>query len=130
MERISRLIAGFALLGTAACGTDGPLAPQISPEPKDGQPAAQADVTPAPDAVASRPPTVILRCGGSISAQGAPPLYLVDGREITSLETLDPGTIDAIEVVKGAAAVARYGPRAATGAVLITTHAVQAPSPD
>lgn len=122
MERISRLIAGFALLGTAACGTDGPLAPQLSPEPGGSQPATQADVTPAPDAAASRPPTVTIRCGGPIPAQGVPPLYVVDGREIASIEELDPGTIDAIEVIRGAAAVERYGSRAAIGAVLITTR--------
>jgi TonB-dependent SusC/RagA subfamily outer membrane receptor len=120
--RISRLIAPFALLGTAACAADGPLAPQLAPEP---EPAARADVTPGPDAAASSQPSIRLRCGGATLAQGAPPpVYVVDGRVLPaeSIGDVDPTSIDHIELIRGAAAVARYGERAGNGVVIITTR--------
>jgi hypothetical protein len=115
MERISRLIAAFALLGTAAC-TDGPLAPRLSPGPESRSRASK------PTAAASGAPVIRLWCVGSIRADAPPPLYVVDGRETASIEALDTSTIDTIEVINSTEAVARYGSRAATGAVLITTR--------
>lgn len=60
-----------------------------------------------------------------------PPVVLVDGVRVRAmgvegglgaLELIDPGTIARIEVVKGPAAGAEYGPDAADGVVLITTR--------
>lgn len=101
MARTRRLIAIIALLGTAACATDGPLAPRIAPEPANLQ--ANADGPPAPDAPATRGAVLRTYCGGP-RADGPPPVYVVDGREVA------------------------YGPRAWNGLVIITTRAAQAPS--
>lgn len=51
------------------------------------------------------------------------PLFFVDGKEVsaTVARAMVPTTIETIEVVKGAAAVAAYGERASRGAVIITT---------
>ena len=50
------------------------------------------------------------------------PLLLVDGNALPaeSLNVLDPKSIAEIEVVKGPAAVTRFGDAAANGAILIT----------
>jgi hypothetical protein len=125
MEKRSRLLAVAALLGTSACAGEGPLAPQVSPAPESLRVAADMAFTPS-----GRAPVVRLWCAGSISAQDDP-LYVVDGRVLADgdLGNVDPASITAIEVIKAAAAVARFGPRAETGAVLITTRAAQSPSP-
>ncbi|HEY4107782.1 DUF4139 domain-containing protein [Puia sp.] len=54
--------------------------------------------------------------------KAADPLYIVNGREVTSSEiaNLDPKTIQKIDVLKGADATAVYGSRAAGGVILIT----------
>ncbi len=78
--------------------------------------------------------------GNSSFLGGNQPLYIVDGipysnNEVTtsnqllgtggaygsSFSTLDPNDIESINVLKGAAAAAIYGSRAANGAVIITT---------
>ncbi len=53
------------------------------------------------------------------------PLFFVDGKEVsaTAARAMTPTTIETIEVVKGAAAVAVYGQRASRGVVVITTKA-------
>ena len=50
------------------------------------------------------------------------PLILVDGRVTDSAEMnqIDPSHIDRVEVLKGAAAVERYGAGAVNGVILIT----------
>jgi TonB-dependent SusC/RagA subfamily outer membrane receptor len=48
------------------------------------------------------------------------PLVLVDGA-VGDLNQLDKSTIDRVEVLKGAAATALYGPGAAAGVIVITT---------
>ena len=68
-----------------------------------------------------------------VAAPGAPaPLYVLDGREITSAEmqALDPNTIASIDVVKGAGATAEYGARGANGVVRITRKADAKPRRD
>jgi TonB-dependent SusC/RagA subfamily outer membrane receptor len=53
----------------------------------------------------------------------AQPLFVLDGRVLengVAVEQIDPNRIENIEVLKGAAAVERFGPRAANGVVLIT----------
>ncbi|NUO03385.1 MAG: TonB family protein [Saprospiraceae bacterium] len=51
------------------------------------------------------------------------PLYFIDGQEVTQedLNGVDPGDIAQVEVLKGESAIAAKGPRAAHGAVLVTT---------
>ncbi len=65
---------------------------------------------------------VLLR--GNAAGSTSPPLYIIDGVIVTDpsvVETLDKEQIDHIEVIKGAAAQARWGARAANGVVQITT---------
>jgi len=54
---------------------------------------------------------------------GKEPLFLADGKEITSQEMNDmvPETIDKIEVFKGDSATKRYGDKGKNGVVVITT---------
>lgn len=49
------------------------------------------------------------------------PLYLVDGVAVNSIDNLNPGDIESLEVLKDAASSSIYGARAANGVVLITT---------
>ncbi len=104
---------------------------------------AGADITtPAQPGASSK---VIIRGFTSISGSNSP-LYVIDGTPINSSNTgstgvttaigssvdrtfdagngisdLDPNTIEKMTVLKGAAATALYGNRAANGAILITT---------
>lgn len=48
------------------------------------------------------------------------PLYLVDGKELKSLEGLDPNTIASLAVIKKDSLVSEYGPRAKNGVIFIT----------
>jgi len=61
---------------------------------------------------------------GPTGMLGEEPLYLIDGVEVAGadIKTLDPNSILSIDVLKGAAATATYGPRAADGAIIITTR--------
>jgi TonB-dependent SusC/RagA subfamily outer membrane receptor len=61
-------------------------------------------------------------CGDNAGGANAPnlPLVLVDGA-VSDLKQLDESTIDQIEVLKGQAATALYGPGAAAGVIVITT---------
>ncbi len=53
------------------------------------------------------------------------PLIIVDGVRVPSeghpLHDLDPADIEAVEIVKGPAALKLYGPDGSRGAILITT---------
>lgn len=64
-------------------------------------------------------PTVRIRGAGTTG--NAAPLYVVDGLPVTSIDYLNPGDIESIDVLKDAASAAIYGARAANGVVLITT---------
>ncbi len=72
--------------------------------------------------------TVRVRGTGSIGA-GNEPLYVIDGfpieqsydHDFNPLNTINPGDIESIEVLKDASATAIYGSRGANGVVLITT---------
>lgn len=48
------------------------------------------------------------------------PIFFVDGVRVESIETIDPATIEHIEVIKDATALERFGPDAVHGAVLVT----------
>lgn len=49
------------------------------------------------------------------------PLYILDGKEITSMMTVNPMDIESITVLKDKTAVALYGQRGANGVVVIKT---------
>src|SRR6266516_2191833 len=69
-------------------------------------------------------PSVLLRGPTSLNATGRSqdPLYIVDGVIINgALPDLNPGDIENIEVVKGAAGTSLYGARAGNGVITITT---------
>jgi hypothetical protein len=55
------------------------------------------------------------------SAPARRPLIMVDGRLRKELSDLDPANIAKIHVLRALAAVKRYGPRGANGALVITT---------
>jgi TonB-linked SusC/RagA family outer membrane protein len=58
---------------------------------------------------------------GTISGNTGSPLILVDQVEVPSLTYVNPDDIESISVLKDGSTTAIYGPRAAFGAVLITT---------
>jgi len=64
-------------------------------------------------------PTVRIRGAGTTG--NSAPLYIVDGMTVGSIEYLNPGDIESIDVLKDAASAAIYGARAANGVVLVTT---------
>lgn len=69
-------------------------------------------------------PEVLLRAPTSMNAsgRGQNPLYVVDGIVLAGdLPDINPQDIDAIEVIKGAAATSLYGARAGNGVIQITT---------
>ena len=52
---------------------------------------------------------------------GANPLFVIDGAEGTSMDGINPGDIESIEILRDAASAAIYGSRSANGVVIITT---------
>jgi TonB family protein len=66
---------------------------------------------------------ILLRGAGSRTLDGSP-LLIIDGVIMKGeMSEIDPQVIESIEVVKGAAAMKTYGPRAEHGVVQITTKA-------
>ena len=63
-------------------------------------------------------------------ATQAKPMLLIDGvrSSLDEIERLDPKTIENIEILKGAAAVATYGPDAQGGIITITMKKTLPPS--
>lgn len=49
------------------------------------------------------------------------PLFIVDGLQVNSIDNINPGDIESVDVLKDAASGAIYGARAANGVVIITT---------
>ena len=64
-------------------------------------------------------PTVRIR--GFSSNGSSDPLYVVDGLRVSDLGSIDPNTIESMEVLKDAASAAIYGAQAGNGVVLVTT---------
>ena len=66
---------------------------------------------------------IVSKDGRRSATSNAAPLVMVDGRTIstTLLNVLDPSVITKIDVVKGEEAAERYGERARSGVILITT---------
>jgi hypothetical protein len=52
-----------------------------------------------------------------------PPLYIINGIEVSSLDDLAPDEIASINVLKGKNGVLLHGPRAANGVIIVTTKA-------
>lgn len=69
--------------------------------------------------------SIRIRGTNSITA-GNEPLYVIDGMPGAPLNSLDPGDIESIEILKDASATAIYGSRGANGVILITTKQGQA----
>ncbi|GAA4307175.1 SusC/RagA family TonB-linked outer membrane protein [Aestuariibaculum suncheonense] len=65
-------------------------------------------------------PAIKIRGAGSINSSNAV-LYVVDGIPGVSPNSLSPGDIESIEILKDASASSIYGTRAANGVVLVTT---------
>lgn len=133
MGRTSRWIAMLCVLGSAACASDGILAPETAPEPGSAalevKPAAASEGAAPDEKPAARPAsaaaTVTIRCGGSIPSSREP-LYIVDGVPLGGPPDIQALDIQEIQVLKGATAAALYGSRAAHGIVIITTRAAHA----
>ena len=64
-------------------------------------------------------PTVRIR--GIASNGTSDPLYVVDGLLMEDISSIDPNSIESMEVLKDAASAAIYGAQAGNGVVLITT---------
>ncbi|MFA6086069.1 TonB family protein [Mucilaginibacter sp.] len=54
------------------------------------------------------------------------PLYIVDGKEVESINTIDPKGIESISVLKDAAATSLYGVKALNGVILVTLKKAKA----
>jgi TonB-linked SusC/RagA family outer membrane protein len=63
----------------------------------------------------------MIRIRGTGTNNSPDPLFIVDGFPVSSIEYLNPGDIERIDVLKDAASAAIYGARGANGVVLITT---------
>lgn len=59
--------------------------------------------------------------GSASTGAGNAPLYVIDGFPGGDINTINPGDIESIEVLKDASATAIYGARAANGVILINT---------
>lgn len=64
-----------------------------------------------------------IRIRGIATVNGsADPLYVVDGVQVgTSIDFLNPGDIESIQILKDASATAIYGSRGANGVIMVTT---------
>jgi TonB-dependent SusC/RagA subfamily outer membrane receptor len=77
-------------------------------------------------APATAPERIVLR-GPANNSEGRIPLIVVDGRILednAEIERIDPATIEQVQVVKGAAAIERFGRRGANGVIVITLKQV------
>ncbi|HEY4303941.1 MAG TPA: M56 family metallopeptidase [Gemmatimonadaceae bacterium] len=83
-------------------------------------PASVASLNDSPPAQPQRPQ--FLQHLDSVAVANNP-LLLIDGVRSTmnALKSVDPKTIDHVEVIKGAAAIAEHGPDAEHGVIIVTT---------
>ena len=56
-----------------------------------------------------------------ISKDGKTPLYILDGKIVTSINDIAPNDIESVNVLKGAMAIKKYGEKAANGVVEIVS---------
>ena len=134
MNRLLRLIACLALLGTPACVADAVTGVEAAPpeseaEAREAAPEPAQEPAPEPEVQRAAAPAafkpIVLRSSASIISSTGP-LFIVDGVALNTsdpLSVIDPDSIESIEVLKGANAAALYGSRAARGVVIITTRA-------
>jgi TonB-linked SusC/RagA family outer membrane protein len=75
-------------------------------------------------------PNIIIRGGNSLTQDNSP-LYVIDGFPIENNDnnTLNPGDIASIDILKDASATAIYGARGANGVIMITTKQGKAGTP-
>jgi TonB-dependent SusC/RagA subfamily outer membrane receptor len=85
--------------------------------------AVQGKVAGVQFSVAKRSFSLSLRGSSSLTEEGKP-LYVVDGVLVESM-TIDQNNVANIQVLKGAAATALYGARAAKGVIIISTKSGQ-----
>jgi TonB-linked SusC/RagA family outer membrane protein len=64
---------------------------------------------------------ITVRIRGTGTIDNSDPLYVVDGIAMGGINSINPGDIESIEILKDAGAAAIYGSAAANGVVLITT---------
>ncbi len=62
-----------------------------------------------------------IRGASTLNAEGATPLFIVDGMEMDNIDNIAPADIASIEVLKDAASAAIYGSKSANGVIIITT---------
>ena len=62
-----------------------------------------------------------IRIRGTGSNGNADPIYIVDGMKTYSIDNIDGGDIESIEILKDAASSAIYGTEGANGVVIVTT---------
>ncbi|MGV8093272.1 MAG: TonB-dependent receptor [Mangrovibacterium sp.] len=65
--------------------------------------------------------SIRIRGASTVSDDGASPLYILDGVQVSSIESVNPNDIESINILKDAASASIYGSRSANGVVLITT---------
>nr|WP_138724591.1 TonB-dependent receptor [Pedobacter helvus] len=63
----------------------------------------------------------MIRIRGTGTNNSPDPLFIVDGFPVSTIEYLNPGDIERMDVLKDAASSAIYGARGANGVILITT---------
>ncbi|MBO4519098.1 MAG: TonB-dependent receptor [Paludibacteraceae bacterium] len=62
-----------------------------------------------------------IRGASTLNAEGATPLFIVDGMEVDNIDNIAPADIASIEVLKDAASAAIYGSKSANGVIIVTT---------
>lgn len=64
--------------------------------------------------------TIRVRGTGSVNA-GNSPLYVIDGFPTDNINSINPGDIESIEILKDASSTAIYGSRGSNGVIMVTT---------
>ena len=129
----------LALAGIVAACSHGGTAAQTAPKPRNevtSQTISNSGGVPVEQILADRVAGVRLgrdengnltvQIRGMTSWSKSPPLYVLDGIEITpgpsgALAGINPNDIDKIEVLKDPAQTAMYGSRGANGVIVIKT---------
>ena len=105
-------LAFCALLVVAACEAPPPTAIQSESEPS-------ADVLAESQQIRGAEAATVRLVGPAVTGDETPLIYLDGVRIRHALTDLDPESIDRIEVIKGGAALARFGEEAAAGVIQI-----------
>jgi TonB-linked SusC/RagA family outer membrane protein len=73
--------------------------------------------------------TLRIRGASTLSDAGVNPLYIVDGIQMSDINSINPDDIRSMEILKDAASASVYGSRSANGVVIITTKKGEAGKP-